>query len=42
MDLSHLAKNEPINIEEMRRRLRNMTDEELTKHGKDCAFLCSS
>lgn len=39
-DLSHLTNDAPIDREQIRARLRKMTDKAVFQFGKDAAFLC--
>jgi hypothetical protein len=40
-DLSHLSQESPIDLEQLRARLRKMSDEELLKFGKASASMCT-
>jgi hypothetical protein len=40
-DLSRLAGDGSLDVGTIRARLRKISDSELIKYGKDCAFLCS-
>ena len=40
-DMSHLGKDAPVDLEQLRARLRKMTDDALVQFGKDAAYMCS-
>ena len=40
-DLSHLSGNDPIDVEELRARLRKMPDADLLRFGKAARNMCS-
>jgi hypothetical protein len=40
-DMSHLSQETPINLEELRERLRKMSDDALRHWGKCAVFLCT-
>jgi hypothetical protein len=41
-DMSHLGRNAPINLDQLRARLQKMSKAQLLEFGKAARFMCSS